>query len=165
MERKEGGRGGEKMSRQCPLCIGWVSPRAFVMLYTDPLFKVAMWLPVQLFSYSVLALFLSLLCDFFFICDCRADYYLGATDYPQKRQQKRQNKLKAAKILILIRMGEVSKNSSECKTIQASLSYLQTKKKKRKKNACDKHLMTLMWSVMSKGESLSRPSTRGGGNM
>lgn len=67
------------------------------MLYTDPLSKVAVRLPVQLFSYSVSASFLSLLCDFFFffgrgggfICDCGADYYQGATDYPQKKTTKK----------------------------------------------------------------------------
>lgn len=53
----------EKMSRQCPLCICWVSPRASVMLYADPLSKVATRLPIQLFSHLVWVLFLSLLCD------------------------------------------------------------------------------------------------------
>lgn len=122
MKRKEGGRGGEKMSRQCPLCICWVSPRAFVMLYTDPLSKVAIRLPVQLFSYSGSASFLSLLCDFFyfifFICDCRADYYWGQQINYRKRQQKRQNKWGPAKILILISMGEVGMNLCKCTTIQ-----------------------------------------------
>lgn len=87
--RKEGGRAGEKMSRQCPLCICWVSRRAFVMLYADPLPKAAAGLRVQLFCYSLSPLFLSLslFCDFFvflfFICDCRVDYYPQAADYRQ----------------------------------------------------------------------------------
>lgn len=37
------------------------------MLYTDPLSKVAVWLPVQLFWYSVSALFLSLHFIYLFI--------------------------------------------------------------------------------------------------
>lgn len=150
MKRKEGGRGGEKMSRQCPLCIGWVSPRAFVMLYTDPLSKVVVRLPVQLFSYSGSASFLSLLCDFFFfICDCRADYYRGQQITHRKRQRKRQNKWEAAKILILIRMGEAGKNSCKCTAIQACPSYhLQTEN--RKKKALDiQWFWSLLWSVMS----------------
>lgn len=50
----------------------------------------------------------------------------------RKRQQNRQNKWEAAKILILIRMGNEGKNSCKCTTIQGSLSYLQTEKRKKK---------------------------------
>lgn len=64
------------------------------MLYTDPLSKVAVWLRVQLFWYSVLALFLSLFCDFFFfsvgfICDYSVNYYQAATEYPQNETAKK----------------------------------------------------------------------------
>lgn len=170
MKRKEGGRGGEKMSRQCPLCIGWVSPRAFVMLYTDPLSKVAVRLPVQLFSYSVSASFLSLLCDFFFFFFGRGGFLSvtvgqiitrGQQITHRKRQQKRQNKWKAAKILILIRMGEVGKNSCKCTAIQASL--IETHKKAGKEVllrhrasndsdlCCDQSLMEKVLSTVATG--------------
>lgn len=42
-----------------------------------------------------------------FICDCGADYFQGQQITHRNRQQKGQNKWKAAKILILIIMGEV----------------------------------------------------------
>lgn len=139
------------MSRQCPLCICWVSPRAFVMLYTDPLSKVAVWLPVQLFSYSVSALFLSLPCDFFFSSVTVAWIITRGQQITSRvRQQKRQNKWEAAKFLILIRMGEVGENSGKCTDTQASLSYhLQNEKKKMLVTQCIHWIWSLLWSVMT----------------
>lgn len=72
------------MSRQCPLCIGRVSPRAFVMLYTDLLSKVAARLPSPaVFIFSLASFFIS-------ICDCSTGYY-PVTDYQQKGLRKRLN--------------------------------------------------------------------------
>lgn len=80
------------------------------MLYTDPLSKVAMWLPVQLFSYSVSALFLSP-CVILFLSVTVEQIITGRQQITRrKRQQKRQSKWEAAKILILIRTGEVGNN-------------------------------------------------------
>lgn len=162
MERKEGGRGGEKMSRQCPLCLGWVSPRAFVMLYTDPLSKVAMWLPVQLFSYSVSASFLSLLCDF--LKSVTGGQII--TRGQQITHRKRQNKWEAAKILILIRIGEVDFMRMYNHTSLSELSANRIKKEKRNCSRHTWHQMTLIADVIShvtEVESLSRVTTWGGG--
>lgn len=155
MERKEGGKGGEKMSRQCPLCIGWVSPRAFVMLYTDPLSKVATRLPspaVFIFSFGLVSLPpVWFYFFFFFICDCRADYYQGGTDYLHKKTTKRQRKWDTAKILILIMMGEVGIHIVikiyNC-TYASSVSYPLKTGEKSNAFVTQDILWSQFWSIM-----------------
>lgn len=89
--RKEGGRTGEKMSRQCPLCICWVSRRAFVMLYADPLPKAAAGLRVQLFCYSLSPLVSVALSSVISLCFV----LFGVDYYPQAATKWKTNQMRS----------------------------------------------------------------------